>query len=38
MAKIHSSENKNIFVDKFFLSYADEEIWLNKMADDGLIL
>lgn len=38
MSKIHTSSNKNIFIDKFFLSYSDEELWLNKMAKDGLHL
>ncbi len=38
MSKIYTSANKNHFVDKFFLSYADEEIWLNKMAESGFYL
>ncbi len=35
MSKIFKSSDKNHFVDKFFLSYYDEELWLNKMAEDG---
>ena len=35
MSKIFKSSDKNYFVDKFFLSYYDEAVWLNKMAEDG---
>lgn len=35
---IQKNTGKNIFIDKFFLSYTDEEIWLNKMAESGLYL
>lgn len=35
VSKIFKSSDNNYFVDKFFLSYYDEEIWLNKMAEDG---
>ena len=40
MSKIRalSKSNKNTFIDKFFLSYADEEEWLNKKASEGLYL
>lgn len=38
MSKIHTSNNKYSFIDKFFLSYTDEEKWLNKMASEGMCL
>ena|GEM_PF-5690168 len=38
MSKIYTSKNKKQFIDKFFLSYSDEEKWLNEMAASGLYL
>ncbi len=38
MSKIQSSSNQEVFIDRFFLSYSDEELWLNKMAESGLYL
>ncbi len=36
MSKIYKSNDKTVFIDRFFLSYSDEEKWLNKMASEGL--
>ncbi len=39
MSKIYAaSQNKTKFVDRFFLSYTNEEEWLNSMAQKGMHL
>ncbi len=38
MAKIYTLGEKSKFVDRFFLSYTEEEKWLNEMASKGMLL